>query len=108
MHKYLGSLAAASALSVVLLSAALAAAVSRTDLAGKKICWSNGSVSSYGASGKYSNTMTGEGTWTVGGGGVHIHTDRYDYMADIQKLPDGSFQATVIGAGITSTGRYCP
>jgi len=108
MHKYLGSLAAASALFVLALSVALAAAVSRADLAGKKICWSNGSVSSYGAGGKYSNTMSGDGTWSVGSGGVHIHTDRYDYMADIQKLRDGSFEATVIGYGITSTGRYCP
>jgi hypothetical protein len=100
-------LLAASAVSFAAVAAALAAAVSSADLSGKKICWSNGSVSSYGAGGKYSNNLSGDGTWAVGGGGVHVHTDRYDYMANIQKLPDGSFQATIIGAGITSTGKYC-
>jgi hypothetical protein len=96
-----------SGISFVAAAAALAAAVSAADLSGKKICWSNGSTSSYGPGGKYSNTMSGDGTWAVGAGGVHVHTDRYDYMANIQKLPDGSFQATVIGAGITTTGKYC-
>jgi hypothetical protein len=51
--------------------------------------------------------MSGEGTWAVTAGGVHIHTDRYNYVASIQKLGDGTFSATVATAGIKSTGKYC-
>lgn len=107
MQKIVVPLVAALALSVLSVAAVLDVAVSAADLSGKKICWDNGSTSSYGPGAKYSNTMSGDGTWAVGRGGVHIHTDRYDYMATIQKLPDGSFQATIIGAGVTSTGKYC-
>ena len=110
MPRYLLPLSAACALSLALVSAApaaLAAPVTAGDLSGKTICWSNGSVSSYGHGGKYSNTMSGEGTWAVTAGGVHIHTDRYDYVADVQKLPDGSFHAVVAAGGIDITGKYC-
>jgi hypothetical protein len=107
MRKYFLPLLAASAMSVVAVAGALAAAVSAKDLSGKKICWSNGSTSSYGAGGKYSNTMSGDGTWAVGGGGLHVHTDRYDYVAKIQKLPDGSFAAVIVGTDMKTTGTYC-
>jgi len=107
MQKYLSPLSVASVLSVALYSAALAAPVTSADLSGKKICWSNGSVSSYGHGGKYSNNMTGDGTWSMTGGGVHIHTDRYDYVAAMQKSPDGTFQAEIAAAHIKSTGKYC-
>ena len=107
MRKCFSSLGAASLLSLAFFSAASAAPVTSADLSGRKICWDNGSASSYGGGGKYSNSLSGEGTWTITGGGVHIHTDRYDYVAAIQKLPDGTFQAVVIGAGIKSTGKYC-
>ncbi|MGO9703076.1 MAG: hypothetical protein ACLPX7_27900 [Xanthobacteraceae bacterium] len=108
MQKYLSPLSVASVLSVALYSAALAAPVTSADLSGKKICWNNGSVSSYGSGGKYSNNMTGNGTWSMAGGGVHIHTDRYDYVAAMQKSPDGTFQAVIAAANIKSTGKYCP
>ena len=107
MQKGLSLLGAALLLSLALPSPASASPVTAADLSGKKICWSNGSASVYGRGGKYSNNLSGEGTWSVTGAGVHVHTDRYDYMAAVQKLPDGSFQAVVIGAGIKSTGTYC-
>ena len=107
MSRLVTLLGAASVLSFASWSAALAAPVTAADFAGKKICWDNGSTSSYAAGGKYSNTMSGECTWTMSGSGVHIHTDRYDYVADVQKLPDGSFHAVVAAGGIDITGKYC-
>jgi hypothetical protein len=107
MQRRLLSLTAASMLSLAVVSAALAAPVSSADLSGRSICWDNGSVSSYGAGGTYSNSMSGHGTWSMTGGGVHIHTDRYDYVASVQKLPDGTFHAVVPAASINATGKYC-
>ncbi len=108
MPRFLSLSAAAAVLSLASLSGANAAPISSADLSGKKICWNNGSVSSYGRGGKYSNNMTGDGTWSMAGGGVHIHTDRYDYVAAMQKSPDGTFQAEITAAHITTTGKYCP
>ena len=107
MQRFLSLSAAAAVLSLASLSIADAAPVTSADLSGKKICWNDGSVSSYGRGGKYSNNMTGDGTWSMAGGGVHIHTDRYDYVAAMQKSPDGTFQAEIAAANIKSTGKYC-
>ena len=107
MQQHLLPLTAASMLSLAVVSAALAAPVSSADLSGRSICWDNGSVSSYGAGGTYSNSMSGHGTWSMTAGGVHIHTDRYDYVASIQKLPDGTFHAEVPAASSNATGKYC-
>jgi len=91
------------------LSAASAAAVTSADFSGKKICWDNGSTSSYGAGGKYSNNMTGDGTWSVAGSALHVHTDKYDYVAAIQKAPDGTFHADIAGPSghVKASGKYC-
>ncbi len=107
MHKYLSPLGAASLLSLAFVSAASAAPVTSADLSGKTICWDNGSASTYGRGGKYSNNLSGEGTWSLTAGGVRIHTDRYDYVAVVQKRRDGTFHAVVAEMGITSTGKYC-
>ncbi len=107
MRKRPSLLGAAVLLSLALPSPASASPVTAADLSGKKICWNNGSASVYSRGGKYANDLSGEGTWSVTGAGVHVHTDRYDYVAAIQKLPDGTFQAVIIGAGIKSTGSYC-
>ena len=107
MQHSMKSLSAACVLSAAIASAAAAAPVSSADLSGHCICWDNGSTSSYGGGGKYANTMSGEGTWSLTAGGVHIHTERYDYVASIQKMPDGSFRAEVLGAGMKTTGKYC-
>ena len=85
MQKYLWSLGAASALCFAFVSAAQAATRDLGGLAGKKICWDNGSASTYGRGGKYSNNMTGEGTWSVTAKGLHVHTDRYDYVVAVDK-----------------------
>jgi predicted secreted protein len=107
MQKYLSPLGAASVLFLAFFSSAWAATVTSADLSGKKICWDNGSVSTYNHGGKYSNNLSGEGTWSVTASGLQIHTERYDYVAIVEKLPDGTFHAVVAAAGINSTGRYC-
>jgi hypothetical protein len=107
MQKLLSPLGAAVLLSLTLPSPASASAVTAADLSGKKIYWDSGSASVYGRGGNYSNNLSGEGTWSITGAGVHVHTDRYDYVAAIHKLPDGSFQAVINGAGIKSSGTYC-
>jgi len=112
MHRYLlprvPSFGAASALALAVVTAAPAAPVNSADLSGKRICWDNGSISSYGPGGKYSNNMSGDGTWSLTAHGLHIHTDHYDYVANVQKLPDGTFHAEVAGASIKTNGKYCP
>jgi hypothetical protein len=105
MRKYLSPLGAVSVLSLALISSASAAPVTAADFSGKKICWDNGSTSIYGPGGKYSNTISGQGTWAPAAGGIHVHTDRYDYVAAIQKLPGGTFEAVV--SGMKTTGKYC-
>jgi len=107
MRKCILLVSATCVLSLALAAVATAGSVSSADLAGHSICWDNGSTSSYGRGGKYANTLSGEGTWAPTSGGFHIHTDRYDYVAAIQKMPDGSFQAEVLGARIKTTGKYC-
>jgi hypothetical protein len=107
MQKYLSPLGAASVLSLALSYPAFAAPMTSVDLSGKTICWDNGSASTYGHGGKYSNTLIGEGTWSITADGVQIHTALYSYVANVQKLPDGTFHAVVVGRGIESTGKYC-
>jgi len=111
LSKYLAPLVAASAV-IAWLSAASAAAVTKADFAGKKICWNSGSstsTSSYGAGGEYSSSVTGTGTWSMSGSGLHIHTNQYDYVATIQKTPGGTFEADIAGPSghLKATGKYC-
>jgi hypothetical protein len=102
-----------SAVSLTLLSAmaspALAAPVTDADLSGKKFCWNDGGTENYDADGKYHSTHDGTGTWVVTPAGVQISTNQISGLADMQKLPDGSFTATwmVDGKPKTWTGRYC-
>jgi hypothetical protein len=107
MQRYPLAPGAASALYLAVFSPALATPVTSADLSGKKICWDNGSASNYGHGGKYSNNVSGHGTWSLTSSGVRVHTDRYDYVASIQKMPDGTFHAVVLGAGMKSSGKYC-
>ena len=107
MKTYALPLAATVIVSLAYLSPAQAASATSADFVGKTICWGGGSISSYGAGGKYSNNLTGEGTWSMSKGGLHIHTDRYDYVASVQKLPDGTFHAVIPTMNIKTDGKYC-
>jgi hypothetical protein len=90
-------------------TSAIAAPVSRADLSGKKFCWNDGGTETYYADGRYSSTHDGEGKWAVTDKGVEISTNSISGVADMQKLPDGTYTATwqVDGKPKTWTGHLC-
>ncbi len=90
-------------------SPAMAKPVDNADLAGKKFCWNDGGTENYYPDGRYSSTHDGEGTWAITGNGVQISTNAISGLADMQKLPDGTFTATwqVDGKPKTWTGHLC-
>jgi hypothetical protein len=48
-------------------AAAFAEPVTEADLAGKKICWDNGGIATYGKDGSYESNVNGHGTWRLVG-----------------------------------------
>jgi hypothetical protein len=90
-------------------SLAMAKPVVSADLAGKKFCWNDGGTENYAADGKYSSTHDGQGAWAIVANGVQISTNQINGLADMQKLPDGTFTATwlIDGKPKTWTGHYC-
>ena len=109
MRTPLSLIAASASVSLFLLSPAMATPVTNADLSGKKFCWNDGGSETYYVDGKYSSTHDGVGTWEVTAKGVQISTNQISGLADMQKLPDGSFTATWIvdGKPKTWTGHYC-
>ena len=103
ISKALVSLAAGSALASILLSSAMATPVTLADVEGRKICWSNGNISSFIAGRKYSSPVIGDGTWSMAAHGVELHTPALSAILDIDKLPDGTFKSKLENA----TGKYC-
>jgi hypothetical protein len=103
------SVAVSMALILASASRAPAAPVTAADLSGKKFCWNDGGTENYDADGKYHSTHDGTGTWAITAGGVQIKTNQISGLADMQKLPDGTFTATwlVDGKPKTWTGHYC-
>jgi hypothetical protein len=103
MRKNLSSLGIGFMLFFAFVPTAMGKPASEADLKGKKICWSNGNVSSFLSGGKYSSPMIGDGTWSATANGVEIHAQRWSGMLDVDKLPDGTFQSGVE----KSVGKYC-
>jgi len=95
--------------SVLFSTQAMAGPVTKADLAGKKFCYNDGGAETYFADGKYLSTHDGEGTWEITDKGVQIVTNQISGVADMQKLPDGTFTATWIVDGKPKTwiGHYC-
>jgi hypothetical protein len=84
--------------------------VTSADLSGKKICWSSGIISTYGAGGKFSSNRSGEGTWSVTAAGVEVNASNGSGHSNIEKMPDGSFKATYVnkkGLEIPTFGKVC-
>jgi hypothetical protein len=60
-----------------------------------------------------SSTRDGNGTWSLGSGGLEIKAAVWTYAASVEKQSDGSFVEHYVGmtgAGwqnLTFTGRYC-
>jgi hypothetical protein len=94
----------------LLAAPAVAGPAIKKDLAGKKVCWSSGSVDTFSKDGKYASTAFGGGTWEIGATGVQLHTDRGSNIADIEKMPDGTLQGSFVGPGgrtVSAVGKYC-
>ncbi len=103
MQKHISSLGLASVLSLALYSSATANPVTAKDLSGKKICWSNGNISTFSSGGKYSSPIVGEGTWSMTSIGIQLRTTGFVGILDIDKQPDGTFKSTLE----KSVGNYC-
>ena len=103
MRKHIASVYLASVLSLALYSSAIANPVTAKDLSGKKICWSNGNVSTFSPGGKYSSPIVGEGTWSVTSIGIQLKTTQFTGILDIDRQPDGTFKSTLE----KSVGNYC-
>jgi hypothetical protein len=105
----LSSLIASLSVFFLLSSPAMATPVTKADLSGKKFCWNDGGTENYQADGQYFSTHDGKGTWAVTPNGVQISTNQIKGLADMQKLPDGTFTATwlVNGKPKVWTGHYC-
>jgi len=88
-------------------SLATAAPVTAADLTGKTICWANGNKSTYGAGGKFSSTRAGTGTWSLSGSTLVVIGSIRNGTSTIEKMPDGTFQATGGRKGAMTTGSYC-
>ncbi len=84
-------------------SAAVTSPISAKDLRGRKICWDYGNISTFGAGGKYSSPMAGQGTWSVTSIGIQINTPSFTGVMDIDKQPDGTFRSALE----KGSGKYC-
>lgn len=71
-------------------TAASAAPVTRPDLQGKKICWSDGGTPTYGKNSAYSEKTFGDGTWSLASGRLTVVASRGQYTGAITK-ENGSF-----------------
>jgi hypothetical protein len=103
MQKLTSLTALAVLLALGLAEPATASPVSAKDLVGKKICWPNGNISTFGSGGKYSSPMVGEGTWSIYPGGVTLQTAKFNGVLDIDKQSDGTFMSNREGG----VGKYC-
>jgi hypothetical protein len=103
MQNVVSSIALGVAFVIAVLAPACASHVTAKDLVGRKICWPNGNVSTFGAGGKYSSPMVGEGSWSMSPGGVALQTAKFNGVLDIDKQPDGTFNSSREGG----VGKYC-
>ena len=94
---------------VICASSAFAAApaardLTRSDIAGKTLCWNRGSKETYNADGTFFSSGDGKGTWeTLGGTTISVHASTGDWSWNGKKLPDGSFS---VEDG-SRTAHYC-
>ena len=85
-------------------TAILADPVTKSDLAGKKICWSDGDVT-YGKNGSFDSGGCGHDAWSLAGDRVDIRSANWGFSFTITK-DNGTFHA--LGAnGYEAWGKYC-
>jgi hypothetical protein len=107
---------AVGAISLSLTSSAIARPVTTADLVGKKICWSNTvwgeDTAVYLPGNKVIGSVYGVGAWEITALGVELRNSWFTTLANIQKLPDGTFTSDYLAGGypgvaVHSTGKYC-
>jgi hypothetical protein len=93
---------------VAFTGAALADPVTTADLAGKKICWSDGGTPTYGENGVYDEKSFGHGTWSLAGDQLTVVAKYGHYTGAITK-ENGSFHlsAKINGIALDVLGKYC-
>ena len=83
---------------------AFAEPVTKAELGGKKICWSDG-WATYGKNGSFDAQGCGHGTWSLAGNRVEIRANLCTFDFTISK-DNGTFHALGYG-GYESWGKYC-
>jgi hypothetical protein len=89
---------------------AFATSVTATDLTGKAICWGTGEKYTFLPGGKFISKAYGAGSWQLMSDGmVAIKAKTFDWASTIERLADGSFNASIYAYGVNQhfTGRYC-
>jgi hypothetical protein len=102
MRMRLSPLGLAFGLSLAFVYSATARPVTVEDLAGRTICFSNGSKATFFRDGKYENNTIGKGAWTVTSAGVDVHAENQSAIFNLVIHPDGTFSDNL---GLT--GKYC-
>ena len=111
MRKVPSTLRMGAILSGALVACSVAASaepVTKADLAGKKICWSD-ETATYGKNGSPDSNVIGHGTWSLAGDRLVGKGDHGSYSGTITK-ENGTFHASVYtGASGTydAWGKYC-
>jgi hypothetical protein len=89
--------------------AALADPVSDADIRGKKICWTDGIISTYGKDGSFDSNRSGHGTWTLAGDRLTVIAANGAGESQITK-ENGTFHTLRTGRhgnNFEGWGRYC-
>jgi hypothetical protein len=84
-----------------------------SDIAGKTLCWEDGTVEKYASDGTYTNMVDGPGTWRIDDKGhVTWKLEKYPptFAGDEQINDDGTITYTGSAPGtdrFTTSGEYC-
>ena len=95
-----------SAVAVGHTTSVVAGAVTSADFAGKKICWSNGNIATYGKDGSADCSQCGHGTWRLV---ADTLTENYPSGSLVWKVTkDGrTFHMSLQSAPYEVKGSYC-
>jgi hypothetical protein len=101
--RLLGLAAAAfSTLVIVSIKDAAARPVTFGDLAGKKVCWQSGTVTTYNNNGTYVKSTGSHGRWSIGG----LNNSDYSELRSTVKAGTDTSTASIIGDQVTLTREH--
>ncbi len=112
MRKRFSSRGLALGLSLFLPSLALAKPLTKADIEGKNICWGKSPRNSFNTGGKVTNSVAGEGTWSINKAGViTVRFPSGPYSGAIRDLGGGTFEYSGSWVGTPKLtvdgGLYC-